>query len=168
MHLSYFLFTLPTGLFPPFSSFSPFTNIQAESINNMTVSSLYDVLIIGGGPAGLSAATGLARQLYSTVIFDSGVYRNQLTHHMHNVLGWDHADPSEFRKKGREDLLKRYSTVQFQDTKVESVSKTPAGLFELKDAHGKSWTGKKVVIATGIRDIPPDIQGYSDCWARGM
>ncbi|KAL6716684.1 hypothetical protein ACLMJK_006252 [Lecanora helva] len=127
-----------------------------------------DVLIIGGGPAGLSAATGLARQLYTVVVFDSGVYRNQRTNHMHNVLTWDHGQPEAFRQKGRRDILNRYTTVNFQDTEIKSVSKTSAGNFELKDARGKSWTGRKLVLAGGVRDLYPDIEGYDDCWARGI
>ena len=134
----------------------------------MSVNPILDVLIIGAGPAGLSCATGLARQLYTAVVFDSGVYRNSLTKHMHNVLTWDHQDPADFRKKGRDDILKRYTTINFQDTEIKSVAKTEKGQFELKDVHGKTWTGKKLVLATGIRDVYPDIQGYDECWGLGM
>ncbi|CAD6585422.1 MAG: hypothetical protein ASARMPREDX12_001995 [Alectoria sarmentosa] len=134
----------------------------------MAVNSILDVLIIGGGPAGLSTATGLARQLYTAVVFDSGVYRNQLATHMHNVLTWDHQSPADFRSKGREDILKRYATIKFQDTEIKSVAKTQQGHFELKDAQGKTWTGRKLVLATGVRDVFPDIEGYGNCWARGI
>ncbi|KAI0379581.1 hypothetical protein F5Y04DRAFT_259416 [Hypomontagnella monticulosa] len=67
----------------------------------MAAMPLFDVpLIIGGGPTSLVIATRLARQLYSAVIFDSGVYRNTLTKHkQHNVPTWDHWDPAEFRAK---------------------------------------------------------------------
>ena len=134
----------------------------------MAMKSILDVLIIGGGPAGLSVATGLARQLYTAVVFDSGMYRNERANHMHNVLTWDHQDPADFRKKGRMDILKRYTTIDFQDTEVISVTKTAQGHFELADAQGKTWTGRKLVLATGVRDVFPDIEGYGECWARGM
>ena len=127
-----------------------------------------DVLIIGGGPAGLSTATGLARQLYTAVVFDSGVYRNNLARAMHNVLTWDDQDPAAFRKKGRGDLLKRYDTITFQDIEIKSVANMPDGLFEAKDINGKLWLGRKLVIATGVRDICPEIDDYDECWARGM
>ena len=134
----------------------------------MATNSILDVLIIGGGPAGLSVATGLARQLYTAVVFDSGVYRNQITKHMHNVVTWDHQDPADFRKKGRTDILKRYTTIDFQDIEVTSVTKTAQGHFELTDVQGKTWTGRKLVLATGVRDVFPDIEGYGECWARGI
>ncbi|MCJ1348977.1 hypothetical protein MMC31_007210 [Peltigera leucophlebia] len=127
-----------------------------------------DVLIIGGGPAGLSVATGLARQLYTAVVFDSGNYRNALASHMHNVPTWDHRDPAEFRGAARDDILRRYNTIQFQNTTIQSVKKTSHGHFEATDAQGKVWTGRKLMLATGVRDVYPDVDGYGDCWARGI
>lgn len=130
---------------------------------------ILDVMIIGGGPAGLSAASGLARQLYTAVVFDSGVYRNEKAGHMHNVITWDHQDPAVFRKKARDDLLKRYSTIKFQDdTKIERVERTSDGRFQAIDTQGRTWIGRKLVLATGVRDIYPDIDGYGDCWGTGM
>lgn len=134
----------------------------------MTLASQYDVLIVGAGPAGLSAALGLARQLYTAVVFNSGVYHNQLADHMHNVITWDHQDPALFRKKAKEGILERYDTIKFRDTKVESVAKTFDGKFELRDADGKTWMGRKLVLAMGVRDIYPSIEGYHECWGKGM
>jgi thioredoxin reductase len=130
---------------------------------------LVDVLIIGAGPAGLSTATGLARQLHTAVVFDSGVYRNAKTQHMHNVLGWDHRNPAELRAAGRADLTTRYSTIQFQNSTIEAIRQVETNqLFEARDNEGHSWYGRKVVLATGVRDIPLDIEGYSECWANGI
>jgi thioredoxin reductase len=130
--------------------------------------STLDILIIGGGPAGLAVATGLARQLYTAVVFDSGVYRNARTKHMHNVPTWDHRDPAEFRAKARSDLLARYDTIRFEETKTESIWRTEAGRFEATDGNGKKWTGKKLALASGMTDIYPDIPGYDDVWGRGV
>ncbi|GFF71356.1 hypothetical protein IFM60648_03407 [Aspergillus lentulus] len=130
---------------------------------------LVDVLIIGAGPAGLSTATGLARQLHTAVVFDSGVYRNAKTQHMHNVLGWDHRNPAELRAAGRADLTNRYSTIQFQNSSIEAIRQIETyQLFEARDTEGQRWYGRKVVLATGVRDIPLDIEGYSECWANGI
>lgn len=82
---------------------------------------LFDALIVGAGPAGLSAATALARQLHRAVVFDSGVYRNARAQHMHNVLGWDHTPPADFRAAGREAILSRYDTIQFEDVEVKRI-----------------------------------------------
>ncbi|KAK4239025.1 hypothetical protein C8A03DRAFT_43329 [Achaetomium macrosporum] len=140
----------------------------ANTNTAMPANSSKDVLIIGGGPGGLATATSLARQLYTAVVFDSGVYRNARTHHMHNVPTWDHRDPREFRAKARADLLARYHTIHFEDTAVASVRRTEDGRFEATDASGTTWTGKKVVLASGVRDVYPDIPGYDQVWGRGV
>lgn len=99
---------------------------------------LFDVPIIGAGPAGLSTATGLARQLHTAVVFDSGVYRNAKAQHMHNVLGWDHRNPGELRAAGRADLTNRYSTIQFENSIIETIDQTKGQqLFEARNAQGQ-------------------------------
>jgi gliotoxin/aspirochlorine biosynthesis thioredoxin reductase len=157
-------------------NFSFLWNLQLlHNILNSTANStmavttpLFDVLIVGGGPGGLSVATGLARQLYTAVVFDSGVYRNARAQHMHNFATWDHRSPAEFRAKAREDLLARYDTIRFVNTRIDGVAKTTKGLFRATDSTGKVWEGRKLVLATGVRDIPPEIEGYEDCWGTSM
>ncbi|KAJ2979729.1 hypothetical protein NQ176_g3073 [Zarea fungicola] len=178
------------------------------------MSQVYDVLILGGGPAGLSMATTLARQAYTALILDSNVYRNARATHMHNVPGFDHVPPADFRAKVRSDLMARYKSVEFRDATtivevrqrqsttsgcefcnadggntstalefkndvVENImaqngsSSTVAALadakFEARDAHGNVFYGKKLGIATGVRDrLEEQVDGYAECWGRGM
>ncbi|ORY12583.1 hypothetical protein BCR34DRAFT_624223 [Clohesyomyces aquaticus] len=126
----------------------------------------YDIIIIGGGPAGLSAATGIVRQDHKTVLFDSGKYRNALSKHMHTVPTWDHRDPSDFRAAAKEDF-KRYGSITIENIELESLKRRDDGLFEAT-ANQKTWTGKKVVLATGVEDVFPAIPGYADCWVTGI
>ncbi|KAK1584779.1 uncharacterized protein LY79DRAFT_520000 [Colletotrichum navitas] len=130
---------------------------------------LHDALIVGAGPAGLATATALARQLYTSVLFDSGLYRNARAAHMHNVLGFDHVPPAAFRAKAREDIRARYAeSVAFADVEVLRTSKVGEGLFRAEDARGRTWFGRRLVLATGVADVMPDIPGYADCWGRGI
>lgn len=140
-----------------------------RKIFSMTAAAaIFDALIIGAGPAGLSVATGLARQLHTAIVFNTGAFRNAKTKHMHNVVGWDHRDPADFRAAGRDDLLARYSTIRFEDVGVKEVSKGSDGRFQAIDVNGKVWKGKKLVMAMGVRDVYPDIDGYADCWGESM
>lgn len=130
---------------------------------------LYDVLIIGGGPAGLSMATALARQLHTALVIDSGKYRNAPTKHMHNVLGFDHVNPAGFRAKARADLQKRYSSIDFTSATVQTVRKLESGTFEAVGEDGEVYRGRKLGLGTGVRDLVDDQpDGYADCWGRGV
>ncbi|KAI9166547.1 thioredoxin reductase [Paramyrothecium foliicola] len=130
---------------------------------------LYDALIIGGGPAGLSMASHLARQAYSTLVFDSGVYRNAPTKYIHGAPSLDYVKPADFRAQSRESLLKHYREVEFCDTKITKVRKTEDGFFEAENSNGKVFRGRKLGLATGVRDmVEKEIEGYSACWGRGI
>lgn len=139
-----------------------------------TTPKVYDVLIIGGGPAGLSIATTIVRQLQTAIVLDSGTYRNSRSEHMHGVPGFDHVDPVVFRTKAKGDILKRYDTVEFRKTRITEVKKvldSEGGQeehFQATDWQGNVFVGRKVALATGVKDVLPDIDGYNECWGRGM
>lgn len=124
-----------------------------------------DVAIIGGGPAGLTAASTLARQRHTAVVFDSGTYRNAGSSHMHMVLTWDHKDPVEYRKAARNNILANYETIQFADLAVTTIKKSD-DLFQVTDSSGKLWKFRKVILAVGSADKYPDLDGYDKLWKK--
>jgi thioredoxin reductase len=129
----------------------------------------YDTLILGGGPAGLSTALGLARQLYSVVVFDSQQYRNAPAQRMHNVLSWDHKSPEEFRASARANILERYDTVTIRDVEIDGLVKNGEGCFEATDCYGGKTVGRTVVLAMGVADrMMRDVSGFGEIWGRSM
>lgn len=127
----------------------------------------FDVIVVGGGPAGLGAASAVARQDYTTVLFDSGEYRNAKGTHMHTVPTWDHRDPNDFRSAARADFARYGALVTVEDARIDHIRQRHDNRFEAV-AGAQIYTGTKVILATGVEDMFPDIPGYSDCWGSGM
>lgn len=127
----------------------------------------YDVVVIGGGPAGLQAALTLGRMHRSVLLLDSGEYRNAAAKEMHNFVTHDGRSPEEFRAAARRDL-RAYDTVEVHEMRATEVV-DHEGLWRvtLDDAgavDSRSVTARRVVLATGLRDTLPEIPGLSDLW----
>jgi thioredoxin reductase len=125
----------------------------------------YDVLIIGGGPAGLSAALQLGRSLRSVLICDDGEPRNEPADEAHGHLTRDGIPPEELRTLGREEVM-NYGA-EFRDTKVTDVSKDNDRFTSTLDT-GETVTSRKVILATGVRDNLPETDGFKEFWGSGV
>lgn len=128
---------------------------------------MFDVIVVGGGPAGLSAALTLGRARRTTLVIDSGEYRNAPAAEMHNFLTRDGTPPSELRAIAREELG-RYPTVQIRNATVDEARTLDGGGFELALADGESVRARRLLLATGLADDLPPIEGIEELWGRGV
>jgi len=131
---------------------------------------LYDCLILGGGPAGLSVAQGLARVHRTCAVFSDSRYRNEGIHASHNIITRDGVHPDDFRRIAREQI-EPYHNTDFFDTRITRVAKTSFDgrmEFEASDENGQRWQGRRLVMATGCKDVFPSIEGYKENWPQKM
>ena len=125
-----------------------------------------DVVIVGGGAAGLSAAIALGRARRSVVVVDSGEPRNAPAAHMHNYLSRDGMSPKEFLAIGR-DEARRYGA-HFVDGTAATASRVGAGPFVVELDDGRSVTGRRLLVTTGLVDELPAIDGLRERWGRDV
>ena len=119
---------------------------------------LLDVIIVGAGPAGLSAALILGRCLRRVLVCDAGEPRNAASHAMHGYLSRDGISPAEFLKIGREQLAP-YETVAFRKIKVEHVE-PGGGNFTVVLEGGERVLSRMLLLATGLVDELPKIENF--------
>ena len=117
----------------------------------------YDVAIVGGGPAGLSAALWLARYLYRVILIDSGDPRNWETRGVNGFLGLPHIRPSDLRGIGREEA--REHSVNLVDAVCERVACYDEEHFQLLLADGRAIDARRLLLAIGLKDVWPDVPG---------
>jgi thioredoxin reductase len=129
----------------------------------------FDVAVIGGGAAGLSAALVLTRARRRVVVIDAGQPRNAPAAHMQGFLSRDGMAPAELLAAGRDEVTS-YGGRIVTDT-VTSISPLPGHhgpLFEVATATGSRFTARRVLVTTGLRDDIPNIPGVAERWGRDL
>lgn len=124
----------------------------------------YDVIIVGGSYAGLSAAMSLGRSLRKVLIIDSGLPCNRYTPHSHNFLTQDGETPGQIAAIAKEQALKYPSVFLKEDLAMEGWKSN--GLFFIKTQSQEVASGRKLVFSTGIRDLLPELPGFEECWGN--
>jgi thioredoxin reductase len=125
----------------------------------------YDVVVIGGGAAGLSAALVLSRARRTVAVLDAGQPRNAPAAHVHGFLSRDGLPPSELLAIGRAET-KAYGADVISGT-VTDVYRTDSG-FRVERADGVPLTARRVLVTTGLRDELPDVPGARERWGRDL
>ncbi|MFJ9725846.1 NAD(P)/FAD-dependent oxidoreductase [Streptomyces sp. NPDC101209] len=122
----------------------------------------YEVIVVGGGAAGLSAALVLGRARRRTLVVDAGEPRNAPAAHMHGYLTRDGMPPAEFLAAGREEIA-WYGVDLVRDRAVDV-----APGFAVSLASGRTVRGRRLVVATGLKDEPPAVPGVAERFGRDV
>ena len=126
---------------------------------------IYDVLILGGGPAGLSAALAVGRMARTALICDDGRPRNASSNHLNNFPSQDGIHPADWKKKVKCDL-KKYNTIEFENKTVKSIKKK--NHFFEAEVEKEIITFRKIILAHGIDEQLPEIPGIKELWGKSV
>ena len=130
-----------------------------------TLQDAYDVVVVGGGAAGLNGALMLARSRRSVAVVDAGSPRNAAAEGVHGMLGHDGTPPAELLDRGREEV-RRYGG-HVVTGEVETVARNDDG-FVVVLSDGRTTRARGLLVATGIVDELPDVPGLRERWGRDV
>lgn len=125
----------------------------------------FDVVIVGGGPAGLAAALNLGRSRKRVLLCDSGPRRNAAAEQVHGFVTQDGTPPAEFRRIGRRQL-EPYTNVEARDVGVEGIQ-GDRGAFRVRLSTG-TVEARRILLCTGMIDELPHIEGFRELWGRSI
>jgi thioredoxin reductase len=125
----------------------------------------FNVVIIGGGPAGLAAALALGRARRRVLLVDGGVRRNAAAERIHNFVTRDGTPPDEFRGIARQQL-EAYASVEVRDARVEAIQ-GERGAFEVRLDTG-SVNARRILLCTGMVDELPALDGFRELWGQSI
>jgi thioredoxin reductase len=126
----------------------------------------YDAVIVGGGPAGLSAALVLGRARRDVLVIDSGRPANAVSHGVGGLLGQTGVDPAQLRAAGREQLT-RHPTVEVRDGAVDAIDRD-GDRFAVALDGGDEVRAGAILLAHGLRYDPPALPGIDELWGRSV
>ncbi|HET6152187.1 MAG TPA: NAD(P)/FAD-dependent oxidoreductase [Marmoricola sp.] len=126
---------------------------------------MYDVIVIGAGPAGLQAALTLGRMHRRALVLDSGRYRNDPADAMHNFVTRDGTDPADLRAAARAEIA-AYADIEIRDVAATEVAGSE-GDVAVTLADGSVVTSRRLILATGVRDLLPDVPGLAEVFGHG-
>ena len=126
---------------------------------------LYDIVIVGGGPAGLAAALALGRARKRVLLCDSGYRRNAAAEHLHNFVTRDGTPPPEFRRIAREQLA-AYASVSVVDERVERIA-GERGAFRVAFA-AREVEARRILLCTGMVDEMLELPSFRELWGRSI
>ncbi|MEH0528600.1 NAD(P)/FAD-dependent oxidoreductase [Streptomyces stelliscabiei] len=127
----------------------------------------YEVIVIGGGAAGLSAAMVLGRARRHTLVVDAGEPRNAPAAHMQGFLSRDGMPPTEFLAVGREEIA-RYGVELVRGRAVDVTRDDDGGSFTVTLADGRAVRARRLVVATGLKDELPAVPGVAERFGRDV
>lgn len=128
---------------------------------------MYDVVVIGGGAAGLSGALALSRARRSVLVIDAGSPRNAPASHAHNYLGREGTPPSELLAIGREEAT-GYGA-EIVESEAVAAEKLPGGAgFRVVRKDGTAVTARRLLVTTGLVDELPPIPGLAERWGHDV
>ena len=125
------------------------------------IDEIFDVLIAGGGPAGLQAALTLGRARKRVLVVDGGPRRNARAGHMNNFVSRDGIAPADFRREARAQIAK-YPNVSFRDESVDAVTGARG------DFRAGAVRARRVLLATGMIDQVPELEGLAPLWGHSV
>ncbi|MGH3379584.1 MAG: FAD-dependent oxidoreductase, partial [Actinoallomurus sp.] len=125
----------------------------------------YDVVVIGGGAAGLGGALTLARARRTVLVIDEGRPRNAPAHHIHAYLGHEGTPPQDLLARGRTEVTGYGGEIE--DGRVVAVERTEEGAFRVVLDHG-TVTASRLLVTTGLVDELPPVPGLAERWGRDV
>jgi len=138
--------------------------VEVVTMNALDRNEIYDVVVVGGGAAGLSAALVLGRARHRTLVVDAGEPRNAPSSHMQGYLTRDGMAPADFLARGREEIA-RYG-VELARDRVTDVTRD--GDFTVALGSGGTVRARRLIVATGLKDELPGVPGVAERFGRDV